>query len=111
MHLNHKRRWVFSPMVSVGEEQKPLVAEYSLEWESPLIYEGFALTHCVMNAHQFAAAKKDPKLIVLPTIQARQPIDPKVAEHHAKLGVVAGMLLHEALEALAAHHPNFAPEE
>jgi hypothetical protein len=102
---------VFSPVVQAGGREYPLVAEYSLTWEAPLIYQGFALTHCIMNAHGLAAAKADPKLVVLPSVHDRQPIDKTVAAHHAPLGVKPTMLLHEALEALAAHHPNFAPED
>lgn len=109
MHLNHKSRWVFSPMVKIGNQTLPLVSEYSLVWEAPMIYEGFALTHCVMNSHGLAAAKVHPELVVFPSVHARQPIPAQVAQHHAAHGVKPTMLIHEALEALAAHHPNFAP--
>jgi len=111
MHLNHKARWIFSPMVEANGGSIPLAAEYAVQYEAPFIYNGSALTHCVMNAHQFAAALKDPRLIVLPSIHRREPIHPRIAEHHAAHGLAPGMLLHEALEALSKYHPNFAPAE
>lgn len=110
MHLSHKSRWIFSPLVISGDSEKPLASEYAVQWEAPMHFNGFALTHCVMNAHQLAAAKKNPHLVVLPSIYLRQPIPNEIADHHAAHGVKRGMLLHEALCALAAHHPNFEPE-
>lgn len=110
MHLNHKERWIFSPLVPGESGEKPLAAEYALQWEAPMYFDGFALTHCVMNAHQLAAAKLNPNLIVLPSIHAHERIHPRIAKHHAAHGLKAEMLLHEALEELAKHHPNFAPE-
>lgn len=111
MHLNHKARWVFSPMVQSGGRTIPLAAEYAVQYEAPLIVDGYALTHCIMNAQQLAAAKAHPQLIVLPSLHAHAVIHPAVAKHHAPLGVKPDMLVDEALEALAQHHPNFAPED
>lgn len=111
MHLNHKKRWIFSPLVPSGKGVKPLASEYAIEWEAPLHFNGFALTHCVMNAHQFAAASSDPNLMVLPSIHNRKPIPAALAAHHGTHGLIPSMLLHEALEQLAKYHPNFAPEE
>lgn len=111
MHLNHKQRWVFSPLVVKGKSTVPLASEYSLQFEAPMHYNGYALTHCIMNAQQLAAASKDPQLVVLPSIHDRAPIPAALATHHAAQGVTAIMMLHEALEQLAKFHPNFAPEE
>ncbi len=113
MHLNHKARWVFSPMV-YNEKTRlttPLAAEYAVQWECPMPLNGQALVHCVMNGHQLAAARKDPNLVVLPSLHERAKVHPKVATHYAQHGVKGSMLLHEALIALAAHHPNFEPED
>jgi len=107
MHLDHKARWVFSPLV----DDKPIASEYALQWEAPMHHDGFALVHCIMNAHQLAAAKRDPRLIVLPSVHAREKIHPKIAEHHSCHGLHCEMLLHEALCEMAKHHPNFEPEE
>lgn len=111
MHLNHKQRWIFSPLVMVDGREQPLAREYALLYEAPMHVAGFALTHCVMNSQQLAAAKKDPRLVVLPTVHARETIPAAVASHHAAHGVKPEMLLHEALSVLAAYHPNFEPEE
>jgi hypothetical protein len=112
VHLNHKARWIFSPMVPAkAGAPLPLASEYAVQYEAPLVYNGMALTHCLMNAQQLAAAKAHPELIVLPSLYDRAVIHPTVAEHHKALGVTPTMLLHEALEALAKYHPNFAPAE
>jgi hypothetical protein len=110
MLLSHKSRWVFSPVVGTKGGEKPLAAEYAVQYEAPFIYQGMALTHCVMNAHQLAAARANPQLIVLPSLYERAVINPAVAKHHVAHGVTPTMLVHEALEALAKYHPNFAPE-
>jgi hypothetical protein len=111
MHLNHKHRWIFSPLVTNGKRETPYAAEYALLYEAPMHYNGFALTNCVMNAQQFAAASKDPKLIVLPSIHDRAVIPAELAAHHAVHGLTPTMLQHEALEQLSKYHPNFAPED
>jgi len=110
MLLSHKSRWVFSPVVGTKAGEKPIAAEYAIKYEAPFIYQGMALTHCVMNAHQLAAAKANPQLIVLPSFYERAVVPAAVAKHHAAHGVKPTMLVHEALEALAKYHPNFAPE-
>jgi len=104
MILDHKRRWVFSPL---GEPGAPLAAEYANQWEAPLHYNGFALVYCVMNAHQLAAAKQDPRLIVLDSLHLLTAIPDKVAAHHAAHGLAQGMTLAAALACLAKQHPSF----
>lgn len=110
MHLNHKTRWIFSPLLIVDGNEKPLAAEYALQWEAPMHHNGFALVHCTMNAQQLAAAKANPHLVVLPSIHFHQQIPHEIADHHEEHGLKRGMLLHEALCELARHHPNFEPE-
>ena len=46
MHQDHKRRWVFGPVV----DHKHAAAQYTLSCEFPIVINGFALAYCVMNA-------------------------------------------------------------
>jgi hypothetical protein len=110
MHLHHKERWVFSPLLIIDGKEIPLVHEYSLLYEAPMHYNGFALVHCVMNAHQLAAAKQNPHLVILPSTHCREAIPNELADHHESHGLKRGMLIHEALQELAKYHPNFEPE-
>ena len=41
MHLNHKSRWIFSPMVPAKAGAPPLAAEYAVQYEAPFVYKGW----------------------------------------------------------------------
>ena len=103
---DHKMRWVFGPL----EDGQHVASEYSIACEYPHILDGHALALCRMNAHQLAAARKDPRLTVLPSLHEHAQVPDHVADHHAHHGVQRGMKLHEMLLTLAKVHPNFEPE-
>ncbi|HTV07813.1 MAG TPA: hypothetical protein VMD97_02055 [Candidatus Aquilonibacter sp.] len=107
MHLDHKRRWVFGPVI----DGMPVAMDYASSGEWPMIVDGYALTFCVMNAHQLRAARKDTRLTVLPSLHAGVAIPDSLADHHARYGLKRGMSLHDALCALAVHHHAFEPED
>ena len=106
MMNDHKFRWVFGPVDGNGHA----AAEYSVACEYPMVINGRALAYCMMNAHQIAAARKDPRLTVLDSLHARSTVPDHVADHHAAHGVKRGMKMHDMLMELAKHHSNFEPE-
>lgn len=108
INLHHKFRWVFSPIDAVTGQ--PVAKEYAMRCEAPFHHDGHALAYCEMNAHQLEAARKDPRLIVLPSIHEPVCIHPRVLEHHAGHGAKPFMQLHELLGVMAKHHPGFEPE-
>lgn len=107
MDINHKHRWIFSPLDKTGQ---PVAREYAIRSEHPFHHNGHALTLCMMNAHMLAAARQDPRLIVLPSIHERTAVHKRVTDHHAEHGAKEGMALHELLITLAKHHPGLEPE-
>ncbi len=109
MILDHKARWIFSPLDAVTGH--PVAAEYAIQWEAPLHHDGAALVHCIMNAHQLSAARKDKRLIVLDSIHSAKTIPGQVAYHHRAHGLHDAMTLHDALVCMAKHHPSFEPSE
>jgi len=105
--IDHKQRWVFSPL---DERGLPAVRAHALRCSAPLHHNGYALTLCVMDAQQLAAARKDPSLIVCGSIHETAVIHEKIADHHAEYGAKRGMRLHELLLTLAKLHHGFEPE-
>jgi hypothetical protein len=109
MHdLHHKRRWVFGPLTPSGT---PLAGEYSLRHTSMLAHNGKSMSYCEFNAHGLAAARACPELIVLGSIHDPGPIHGAIADHYGTHGVQKGMSQHDALVALAKHHPSFEPPD
>lgn len=107
MLLDHKARWILSPVVN----GRPVAADYAIQWEHPLAPEnGHVLIHCIMNAHQFRAARQDPRLKILGSLHGQDKIHDEVADHHAHHGVKRGMHVSEMLVQLAKMHPSFEPE-
>ena len=107
MYTDHKKRWILSPVKATGE---PLAADYCMTWEGFLLHEGKELVFCIMNAHQHAAAKADPRLVVMGSLHSSEPVHGAIAAHYAGHGVQAHHTVHDALRALAVHHPNLEPE-
>lgn len=107
MDLNHKNRWVFGPVVDGMHAGN----DYAIACSCPLVFDGFALAHCTMNAHQMAAARKDPRLTILDSIHSRSSIPDHVADHHEAHGATRGMATHELLLALSRHHHCFELED
>ena len=106
MDVNHKIRWVFGPIV----DGVHVARDYAVTCSWPMVVDGFALAYCQMNAHQLAAARKDTRLSVLPSIHAGECVPDPVADHHKEHGVKRGMKQHDMLIALAKFHSNFEPE-
>ena len=121
MHTDHKTRWVFGPMVPgtkpAGAPDDWVVPpvhaaqEYSLSCDWPCVFGENALAHCIMNAHQLAAARADPRLIVLQSIHAKMAIPAEVSDALAAYGVCPGMDLHDLLVCLSDYHAGFDPED
>jgi hypothetical protein len=107
VHHDHKYRWVFGPVV----EGKHAAGEYSLSCEFPYLFNGAGLAYCVMNAHQIAAARQDPRLIVLPSLHSTASVPDCVVDHHCEHGVTRGMTMHDFLVAMSVYHSNFEPED
>jgi hypothetical protein len=107
MDLNHKNRWILSPIVN----GKPLASDYALQWNYPLgPVDGKALVHCTMNAHQLSAARKDTRLVILGSLYSSESVPDEVADHHKPQGAKRGMHLHDLLATLAKFHHYFEPE-
>jgi hypothetical protein len=107
MDLHHKERWILSPVVN----NKPVAADYAIQWEHPLAPEnGMVLVHCIMNAHQFRAARQDTRLKIISSLHSADKIPDEVADHHKPHGVKRGMHISEMLGQLAKIHPSFELE-
>ncbi len=85
--------------------------DYVISCEWHMVVDGQALAYCIMNAHQIAAARKDPRLTVLSSIHAHEAIPDAIADHHKAHGVARGMTLHGMLMALSVYHSNFEPRD
>ena len=110
--IHHKARWVFSPLVyrPTDGAMVPLVEDYTVKIDAPMYYNGYALCHCIMNAQQLAAARKDARCIVLDSIHSTGKIPKMVAEHHASHGVKESHTVYEMLVALSAYAHGFEPQ-
>lgn len=102
---DHKYRWVFGPVVN----NKHAAADYAIATETPMIFAGAALAYCVFNAHTLRAARKDPRLTVLPSLHSQEKIPDVVADHHAPQGVKRNMTMHDMLMQLAKVHSSYEP--
>lgn len=106
MHQDHKRRWVFGPII----DGVHAAGEYSLSCEWPVNFNGVGLAFCVMNAHQLRAARQDARLVVLHSLHSSQPVPERVTTALSAYGAKHGATLHDLLCELSAHHHNFEPE-
>jgi hypothetical protein len=109
---NHLWRWVFS---QAPESGSAVVRDFSTgSGYSELRHSltaGWTLVHCLMNVGQLAQAKKDPRMIVLPSLHDHDTeVHKDIVAAHKHLGAKDGMTTAQFLMKLAEFDPRFEPQ-
>jgi hypothetical protein len=93
------------------EYELPVCRQYAHFWNAPWHHDGFALVFCEMDATHFAAAQKDPRLIICDSIHASDAVHEKIAQHHSVHGSQPGQTLKQVLRQLEKLHMHFVAHE